>query len=214
MARENYSYWLIQEIIAREIQEAFKIREQNKSKLNHVMTVQRGNRCVLLRVARHLNPPPLNTPPPTPHLTHTKAPPRRGWTARQNTHPGSGTFRYIPSLVAAVGGNRPLDKLYRSWYNTRVEKNGNEQLQGCSTNQPRTEYANSKDKTQWEPRAGSLTPQEPHDERRGTQRPQAEEIFSETIPEEETQERECGTAAGQRPTQRYTGCAAGRRKLS
>ena len=26
MARENYAYWLIQEIIAREIQESFKIR--------------------------------------------------------------------------------------------------------------------------------------------------------------------------------------------
>ena len=179
------------------------------------MTVQRGNRCELLRVARHLNPPPLNTPPPTPHLTHTKAPPRRGWTARQNTHPGSGTFRYIPSLVAAVGGNRPLDKLGNVWYNTRVEEKRKRAAAGLPhTHQPRTEYANSKDKTQWEPRAGSLTPQEPHDERRGTQRPQAEEIFSETIPEEETQERECGTAASQRPAQRYTGCAARRRELS
>jgi hypothetical protein len=26
MARENYAYWLIQEIIAKEIQEAFRIR--------------------------------------------------------------------------------------------------------------------------------------------------------------------------------------------
>ena len=40
------------------------------------------------------------------------------------------------------------------------------------------------------------------------------EISSETIPEEETQERECSTAAGQRPTQGYTGCAASRRELS
>ena len=86
-----------------------------------------------------------NTPPPTPHPTQTKAPPR---TAVNNTLERLLWVRYIPSLVAAVGGNRPLDKLYRSWYNTRVEKNGNEQLQGSRTHQPRTEYANSKDKTQ------------------------------------------------------------------
>ena len=175
------------------------------------MSVQRGDRCELLRVARHLNPPLLISPPPTPYSTHTKAPPR---TAVNNTLEYDFWVRYIPSLVAAVGGNRPLDKLNRSWYNTRVEKNGNEQLQSSRTHQPRTDHDNSKDKTQWEPRAGNLTPQEPHDERRGTQRPQEKEISSETIPEEETQERECSTAAGQRPTQGYTGCAASRRELS
>ena len=94
------------------------------------MTVYRGERGALLRVARHLNPPLLNTPPPTPHPTQTKAPPR---TAVNNTLEYDFWVRYIPSLVAAVGGNRPLDKLYRSWYNTRVEKNGNEQLQGSRT---------------------------------------------------------------------------------
>ena len=94
------------------------------------MTVYRGERGALLRVARHLNPPLLNTPPPTPYPTQTKAPPR---TAVNNTLERLLWVRYIPSLVAAVGGNRPLDKLGNVWYNTRVEKNGNEQLQGSHT---------------------------------------------------------------------------------
>ena len=75
------------------------------------MTVYRGERGALLRVARHLNPPLLNTPPPTPYPTQTKAPPR---TAVNNTLEYDFWVRYIPSLVAAVGGNRPLDKLNRS----------------------------------------------------------------------------------------------------
>ena len=72
------------------------------------MSVYRGDRGVLLRDARHLNPPPLNTPPPTPHPTQTKAPPRG---AVNNTLEHVLWGGYIPSLVAAVGGNRPLDKL-------------------------------------------------------------------------------------------------------
>ena len=99
------------------------------------MTVQRGERCELLRVARHLNPPLLNTPPPTPYPTQTKAPPR---TAVNNTLEYDFWVRYIPSLVAAVGGNRPLDKLNRSWYNTRVE----EKRKRAAARQPHTPTKN------------------------------------------------------------------------
>ena len=38
------------------------------------MTVHRGDRCVKVRGARHLNERHANGTPPTPHPTHTRAP--------------------------------------------------------------------------------------------------------------------------------------------
>ena len=101
------------------------------------MSVQRGDMRTLLRVARHLNPPLLNSPPPTPYPTHTKAPPSGGWTARWNTHSreASGGSHSLQG-----GCKRPLDKLNRSWYNTRVEKKENELLHGSCTPQPRIDH--------------------------------------------------------------------------
>ena len=76
------------------------------------MSVQRGDRYVLLRVARHLNPHGISTPPPTPKVTHTKAPPSGGGTARHNTPFQAATL--VRNLGEPGGGTMPLDKLNRS----------------------------------------------------------------------------------------------------
>ena len=88
----------------------------------------------------------MSPPPPTPYPTQTKAPPSGGGTARHNTpfQAASGV-----NLGEPGGGARPLDKLNRSWYNTRVEKKEEQvaarQLHTLTKNRP---YANSKTKTQ------------------------------------------------------------------
>ena len=172
------------------------------------MSVQRGDRYVLLRVARHLNPPRLNSPPPTPYPTHTKAPPSGGWTARRNTHSGEATFP--PGWLQTATWQTQQVVVQYSCREKR-ERVAARQLHTPTKNRP---YANSKTKTQRKPWESSLTPQEPHDERRGTQRPQEKEIPSKAIPEAQTQERECSTAACEGYPQRDTGCAASRRELS
>jgi len=57
--------------------------------------------CVLLRVGSHLNERQHNPPTSTPHPKQTKAPPRRGGTARLNAH-GSQELAWAIQVLAMM----------------------------------------------------------------------------------------------------------------